>query len=495
MRVAFDTIKTTYADLWSNVSIEDEPTVNAVADKIIANKDTYMKAQRASGIWWPVIAAIHNMESSLSFFRHLHNGDPLTGKTVNVPSGRPKTGSPPYTWEESAADALSMKLTDEVDYLDTPEEILWFCERYNGWGYQLGAGQNTTPAKRSPYLWSKTNHWIKGKYVADGRFDANAGSSQVGVAAILKALEDKGSITFGTTVRPPADISSSPTADGASLDDQDRPVLKRGDKGPWVGVAQHTLAGCGFSTPSSPIRVDNDFGPKTEDGVKRFQKDVGFQETGIIDKDMWLAMDRHDKLPGWSPLVIFPGGVQPSPVISPSPGGSQGYNRNEVVAFVERELARNLVWTKDGEARKYTKAFEPVFGRGRFPWCAATVHWCLNNFDGLGGCGLPIRVPGKTYTFALVEEWQRFMDQLGFYIDNNGTNRPIPGDLVFFDWDQRNIHEADNDWEDHIGFHLRMNGGLYVCAEGNSSNRTGIFERSAISIQGWGRFPDGWRYS
>jgi len=39
-----------------------------------------------------------------SFKLHLHNGDPLTARTVNVPKGRPKTGQPPFAWGISAKD-------------------------------------------------------------------------------------------------------------------------------------------------------------------------------------------------------------------------------------------------------------------------------------------------------------------------------------------------------------------------------------------------------
>jgi hypothetical protein len=61
-------------------------------------------------------------------------------------------------------------------------------------GYRTGAGQATTPPRRSPYLWSMTNHYIRGKYVSDGRFDPVAVSAQAGVASILKILKSKGEL-------------------------------------------------------------------------------------------------------------------------------------------------------------------------------------------------------------------------------------------------------------------------------------------------------------
>ncbi|OKH45030.1 hypothetical protein NIES30_21345 [Phormidium tenue NIES-30] len=141
-----------------------------------------------------------------------------------------------------------------------------------------------------------------------------------------------------------------------------------------------------------------------------------------------------------------------------------------------------------------------MFGRGRFAWCAATVLWCLNNFDGQGGLKIPIQIPGGDYTLALVEQWQTWMSDLGLYIDNTGINRPQPGDLLMFDWEQKRFDEPELDWEDHIGIFLRMSGSKFVVAEGNAQTtatgggRTGIFEHSPIVIQGWARLPENCKY-
>jgi lysozyme family protein/peptidoglycan hydrolase-like protein with peptidoglycan-binding domain len=573
-RVKFSDIKATYSTLWSTVTVIDIPSTDKVVSKIMQNKAIYEEAQKGSGIWWPVIAAIHNLESSLSFKGHLHNGDPLTSRTRNVPAGRPIDGNPPFTWAQSASDALAIKHTDEVDFLDTPEEILWYCERFNGWGYQLGAGQRTTPAKRSPYLWSKTNHWQKGKYVADGSFDPNANSEQVGVAAILKRLESLGHIKFGTveSAQPDQpDVVARPTPNrpepalqkgdkdiwvtmvqhllngcgygpiavtgafgsdtesivekfnrnlglktpGGIVDEETwsalnnhaklpdwnpvkaleqgfssfgaGPSLKIGDKNAWVSVLQHTLNGCGYV-----IDVDGEFGSNTERVLKKFQQDVGFSETGVANTQTWNALNDHRKLPNWSPRIVT------RTIIS-----TGGFNRILFVEFAERELGRDLYWARPNdnrEIRKFTKPFEPVFGRGRFAWCAATVLWCLNNFDGQGGLKIPIQIPGDDYTLALVEQWQTWMKDLGLYIDNTGVNRPQPGDLLMFDWEQKRFDEPDSDWEDHIGIFLRMSGSKFVVAEGNAQTRatgggrTGIFERSPIVIQGWARLPENSNY-
>jgi lysozyme family protein len=164
---------------------EWQASANNNAERIQANLGPYtIVADRVGNIPPIIVGCLHMMESSFSFNRHLHNGDLLTARTVNVPAGRPKTGKPPFTWSESAIDALytdrvkSMKLWDLA-------HSLWFCEKFNGWGYR-------SKGILSPYLWSGTTLYTKGKYVSDGVFSNEAVSKQLGIAAVLKVLETKG---------------------------------------------------------------------------------------------------------------------------------------------------------------------------------------------------------------------------------------------------------------------------------------------------------------
>ncbi|MHC1788544.1 hypothetical protein [Solidesulfovibrio sp.] len=133
-----------------------------------------------------LVALIHAMESGLSFSRHLHNGDPLTARTVQVPKNRPVSGHPPFSWEESAVDALDLHDLDGWDDWSRPG-LAYVLERYNGWGYR-----RFHPDVPSPYLWSFTTVYTAGKYVADGHFDPQAVSKQAGAMALLLGLEQAG---------------------------------------------------------------------------------------------------------------------------------------------------------------------------------------------------------------------------------------------------------------------------------------------------------------
>jgi lysozyme family protein len=154
---------------------------------MLKSQPRYEAVARSVDVPWHFIAVIHALESSFNFRAHLHNGDfPLTARTRQVPAGRPSTWLPPSDWESSARDALRLLgFTGLKDW--SLERTIHRLEAYNGMGYR-GLG---VP---SPYLWSFSNHYDRGKFVADGRFSARARSQQCGTVVMLKMLEDIGDI-------------------------------------------------------------------------------------------------------------------------------------------------------------------------------------------------------------------------------------------------------------------------------------------------------------
>jgi lysozyme family protein len=148
----------------------------------VGARSQYEEVQKETGVPWFVVGLIHGMECSFSFKEHLHNGDPLTHRTVNVPAGRPKIGDPPFPWLDSAVDAIQYDRLDQwTDW--SVAGICYKLEGYNGWGYR---GHHIN----SPYLWSGSNNYERGKYVADGHWDPDAVSKQVGAITALKWMVD-----------------------------------------------------------------------------------------------------------------------------------------------------------------------------------------------------------------------------------------------------------------------------------------------------------------
>ncbi len=190
-----------YQDLFATCSVAANraKAVEGLVDGLLANQARYQTVAAALGVPWTFIAVIHNMESGQSFDEHLHNGDPLTARTVHIPAGRPKTGAPPFTWEASAKDALTMHhLGVRTDW--TLAGTLYQAELYNGFGYRL-----RHPEVKSPYLWGYSNHYTAGKYVADRKWSATAVTDQCGAAVLLRRLAERGHNGFTDQAPPPAD--------------------------------------------------------------------------------------------------------------------------------------------------------------------------------------------------------------------------------------------------------------------------------------------------
>jgi len=149
-----------------------------------ASRYEAVQKMRADGVPAPVIFCLHYRESGNNFTRHLHEGSPLTHRTRDVPRGRLPGIEPPYTWEQSAEDAIYVCDRLQGDWRSLAAS-LQRMEGYNGYGYR----RRGVP---SPYLWAGTTLYGRGKFVADGRFNRTALDAQLGCAAILKRMAQRG---------------------------------------------------------------------------------------------------------------------------------------------------------------------------------------------------------------------------------------------------------------------------------------------------------------
>ena len=178
----FSELKREYEGFFDECVVRDEfqPNVDYYVKRLRQGQASYRQIEGELGIAWPFVGVIHAMECGFNFYGHLHNGDPLTARTVHVPKGRPASADPPYTWMQSALDALRLKKLDQVTDWSIAH-MLYLLEGYNGFGYR----RRGVP---TPYLWSFSNIYERGKFVLDGKFDPNAISKQCGAALMFKAV-------------------------------------------------------------------------------------------------------------------------------------------------------------------------------------------------------------------------------------------------------------------------------------------------------------------
>lgn len=190
MEIIFNDLKKEYEQLWRTciVKPEAQPFVKKAVATATKNRAIYDAISKQTGVPWWFIAMLHYIECGQRLNAHLHNGDDLSKLTVHVPTDRPmimingvrKTHD--FTFVESAVDALRFKKYDRIKDWSLAH-VLYLLEGYNGFGYR-----QHYPTVKTPYLWSFTNHYVKGKYTRDNHFDPEAVSKQLGLACLLKGL-------------------------------------------------------------------------------------------------------------------------------------------------------------------------------------------------------------------------------------------------------------------------------------------------------------------
>jgi len=271
-RIKFDIdLKNEYKRLFRECKIKKDKLdlIDREINLILAHKDRYLSVAHKVGIPWYLIAIIHTMESGGNFHRHLHNGDPLTARTVHIPRNRPIKGNPPFSWEESAIDALKMMRLDRVREWNLAR-ILYEMERYNGWGYRIHH-------INSPYLWSCSSCYKSGKYVSDGIFDRDAVSKQCGGAVLLKRMQERGVINLSDSY-----LSEKTTID-SSNNNTEYPIFKYDDinYNPDIEKLQQFMNG--FSDIN--LVIDGKAGPKTSDAFRKLFGYYLYGDPRIFEED------------------------------------------------------------------------------------------------------------------------------------------------------------------------------------------------------------------
>lgn len=455
----FEELKNNYENLFHQCEInEDKITaVNETVDRILVNEERYRLVQNKSGVPWSVVAAIHSLEASLNFNTHLHNGDPLSQKTTHVPKGRPP-GNPPFTWEASAADALRQNgLTVWQEW--TIPGALFVLERYNGAGYNKRK-------LNSPYLWSFSNQYTKGKFVEDGKFDPDAVSRQCGAVPILKVLFER-NIDTGLIASNSATGSSLSVAITGITDTDEKPmypgrIVKIGENDRYVvRPLQLRLSelGCG------DLKGTGFFGKNTEAAVKLFQArytdadGVPLVIDGEVGPTTWAALFGADTVP------------------QQNVAGSNFLKKVLEIAVSQIGVLEKPLGSNRGkEVEEYLGS---VGLGGGYPWCMAFVYWCFEQ----AAQKLKINNPAVKTGGVLnhwVEAGRRNLPRIPMEQARNNPALVVPG-MIFI------IDTGDPGGAGHTGFVEMVEGGMLTTIEGNtnkggSSEGIGVFRRKARKI-------------
>ncbi len=114
----------------------------------------------------------------------------------------------------------------------------------------------------------------------------------------------------------------------------------------------------------------------------------------------------------------------------------------------------------------------------RVEWCACFVSWCANE------CGyLDAGVIPRTAGCISGSNW--FKDR-GLWQDN--SYEPRPGDIIYFDWDEKGSSGPQDGLADHVGIVEKVENGLVYTVEGNSGDscRENRYAIGHYEIYGYG---------
>jgi len=150
------------------------------AERLVAAKSRYATIETKTGVPWFIVAVIHEREADQEWTANIAQGDPWNETSVHVPAGR----GPFNSFEDAAVDALTNCAPHAAKWKDwSAGGALTLLEMYNGLGY-------AARGLPSPYIWSGTDQYKSGKFVADHVFDPNEVDVQLGCAGLILAMAE-----------------------------------------------------------------------------------------------------------------------------------------------------------------------------------------------------------------------------------------------------------------------------------------------------------------
>lgn len=114
----------------------------------------------------------------------------------------------------------------------------------------------------------------------------------------------------------------------------------------------------------------------------------------------------------------------------------------------------------------------------RVEWCACFISWCANE------CGY-IDI-GTIPKFAGCVQGSRWFKNRGQWAERN--IEPVPGMIVFFDWDNKGSSGPQDGVPDHVGIVVKVENGVIYTVEGNSGDtcRENRYPVGHYEIYGYG---------
>ena len=146
--------------------------------------------------------------------------------------------------------------------------------------------------KTSDSIYTMTEKYMK---IFENPYDQSDGAVNHRVG-LSKNIYNKYAGSVTPTPEPTPTPTPTPTPSPINPTETCKPearVLRKGDKGRDVGMAQWSLVDMEFDLGKYGVNkdgVDGDFGQKTEDAVNSLKESIGLPTDGAIDEDVWQIL-------------------------------------------------------------------------------------------------------------------------------------------------------------------------------------------------------------
>lgn len=193
------TLESEYEFLWPLAKLSGPMASDAEkhAAFIIQNRKEFEAVDQALGMPWYIVACLSTMEMGLNFKGTILNGDDWHEQTYHYPAGL----GPWKSWVHAAIWGIQYEVKRFPAFSDIRSypwknvgSAFFFLECWNGQNARIEPQYSlTTPKGASPYIYSGTQFYVKGKkQEKPSRFTPDLVSQQPGCMAILLALKNSG---------------------------------------------------------------------------------------------------------------------------------------------------------------------------------------------------------------------------------------------------------------------------------------------------------------
>ena len=266
MKHPFKSLRSEYEVLLGTMQITRSGLVTQAAHRLLLNENMsrYRAVGAKLGIPPALIAALDLRESDANARAALGQGDRWHLVSVHEPKGF----GPFPSWEAAAEFYLRREQFDQTTAPWDMPYVCWKAEGWNGFGPR-DHGIN------SGYLWASTNHYTRGKYVADGIWSPSTVDVQLGAIPVIVTLMQ---------LEPTLVIPGMPSVHVDADASKPMPVPEGLSSAAWVQKALNTLG------QNPPLLVDGSYGRMTRAAVRTFQAAHNLEADGLAGPLTLAAM-------------------------------------------------------------------------------------------------------------------------------------------------------------------------------------------------------------